>query len=74
MQKYKVDWLAFSVSFDEEEQTLDPQLMKILGYDLLDFDEIPGSFSIIREPLTEIMLTCSGTTPKDLGIKTQVEQ
>ena len=44
MQKYKVDWLAFSVSFDEEEQTLDPQLMKILGYDLADFDEITGRF------------------------------
>lgn len=44
MQKYKVDWLAFSVAFEEEEQTLDPQLMKILGYDLADFDEIPGRF------------------------------
>ena len=44
MQKYKVDWLAFSVSFEEEEQTLDPQLMKLLGYDLADFDEIPGRF------------------------------
>ncbi len=44
MQKYKVDWLAFSVAFEDEEQTLDPQLMKILGYDLADFDEIPGNF------------------------------
>lgn len=44
MQKYKVDWLAFSVSFEDEEQTLDPQLLKILGYDLADFDEIPGRF------------------------------
>ena len=44
MQKYKVDWLAFSVSFEEEEQTLDPQVMKLLGYDLADFDEIPGRF------------------------------
>lgn len=44
MQKYKVDWLAFSVSFEEKEQTLDPQLMKILGYDLADFDEVPGRF------------------------------
>ena len=44
MQKYKVDWLAFSVSFEDEEQTLDPQLLKILGYDLAEFDEIPGRF------------------------------
>lgn len=44
MQKYKVDWLAFSVSFEDEEQTLDPQLLKMLGYDLADFDEIPGRF------------------------------
>ena len=44
MQKYKVDWLAFSVAFENEEQTLDPQLMEILGYDLADFDEIPGRF------------------------------
>ena len=34
MPKYKVDWLAFSVSLKDEEQTLDPQLLKILGYDL----------------------------------------
>ena len=44
MLKYKVDWLAFSVSFDDEEQTLDTQIMKMLGYDLADFDEIPGRF------------------------------
>lgn len=43
MQRYKVDWLAFSVPLDEN-QTLDTQLMKILGYDLADFDEIPGRF------------------------------
>ena len=44
MLKYKVDWLAFSVSFDDEEQTLDSQILKMLGYDLADFDEIPGRF------------------------------
>lgn len=44
MQKYKVDWLAFSVSFDDEERTLDPQIMNILGYDLVKFDEIPGRY------------------------------
>ena len=44
MQKYKVDWLAFSVSFEDEKQTLDPQLLKILGYDLAEFDEISGRF------------------------------
>ena len=35
---------GFSVSFEDEEQTLDPQLLKILGYDLAEFDEIPGRF------------------------------
>ena len=54
MQKYKVDWLAFSVSFEDEEQTLDPTL-KILGYDLADFDEIPGDFFTTRGQLFEIM-------------------
>ena len=44
MQKYKVDWLAFSVSFEDEEQTLDSQLLKMLGYDLADFDESQGDF------------------------------
>jgi phage replication initiation protein len=44
MLKYKVDWLAFSVSFDNEEQTLDPKVMEMLGYNLADFDEIPGRF------------------------------
>ena len=44
MLKYKVDWLAFSVSFDDEEQTLDSQILKMLGYDLADFDEIPGRY------------------------------
>ena len=56
MQKYKVDWLAFSVSFEDEEQTLDPQLLKILGYDLADFDEIPGRFFFYNSgQLFEIM-------------------
>lgn len=55
MQKYKVDWLAFSVSFEDEEQTLDPQLLKILGYDLADFDEIPGRFFTTRGQLIETM-------------------
>lgn len=44
MLKYKVDWLAFSVSFDNEEQTLDPKIMEMLGYNLADFDEIPGRY------------------------------
>lgn len=44
MLKYKVDWLAFSVSFDNEEQTLDPKIMEVLGYNLAEFDEIPGRF------------------------------
>lgn len=44
MLKYKVDWLAFSVSFEEEEQTLDTKILELLGYNLADFDEIPGRY------------------------------
>jgi phage replication initiation protein len=44
MLKYKVDWLAFSVSFEDEKQTLDPEILKLLGYDLVNFEEIPGRF------------------------------
>lgn len=44
MLKYKVDWLAFSVSFEDDKQTIDPEILKMLGYDLEDFDEIQGRF------------------------------
>ena len=44
MLKYKVDWLAFSVSFEDEEQTFDAKILELLGYDLADFDEVPGRF------------------------------
>ena len=40
MQKYKVDWLAFSV----QSAGLDSKIMSLLGYDLADFDEIAGRF------------------------------
>ena len=41
---------------EDEEQTLDPQLLKILGYDLAEFDEIPGRFfCTTRGQLIEIM-------------------
>lgn len=40
MQKYKVDWLAFSV----KSAGLDLKVMDLLGYDLADFDEIAGRF------------------------------
>lgn len=44
MQKYKVDWFAFSVSIYDEEEALDTQLLKILGYDFKEFEEVPGRF------------------------------
>lgn len=44
MLKYKVDWLAFSVSFEDEEQTFDAEILELLGYDLADFEEVPGRF------------------------------
>ena len=45
MLKYKVDWLAFSVSFEDEEQTFDAKILELLGYDFWrTFDEVPGRF------------------------------
>lgn len=44
MLKYKVDWLAFSVSFDDEEREFDGKILEVLGYDFEDFEEISGRF------------------------------
>ena len=42
MLKYKVDWLAFSLSILADNTSgRDDKLMERLGYDLADFDEIP---------------------------------
>ena len=41
--RYKVDWLAFSLSILADNTSgRDDKLMECLGYDLADFDEIPG--------------------------------
>lgn len=46
MQKYKIDWLAFSVKCDDEEPktTLDENILSLLGYDFSEefSDEISG--------------------------------
>jgi phage replication initiation protein len=46
MQKYKIDWLAFSVKCDDEEpkNTLDENILSLLGYDFSEefSDEISG--------------------------------
>ncbi|WP_332373153.1 hypothetical protein [Lactococcus cremoris] len=45
MQKYKIDWLSFSVkNYDEEPtNTLDENLLELLGYDFADeFNDISG--------------------------------
>ena len=43
MLRYKVDWLAFSLSILADNTSgRDDKLMECLGYDLADFDEIPG--------------------------------
>ena len=45
MQKYKVDWLAFSVSDSERfAQGRDEKVLELLGYSLAEFDEVPGRF------------------------------
>ncbi len=44
MQKYKVDWLAFSVSFEDEGTDVDPQLFENIKLVFEDFDETYGRF------------------------------
>ena len=44
MQKYKIDWLSFSVRcYDEEPtNTLDENLLELLGYDFTEFEKSSG--------------------------------
>lgn len=42
MQKYKVDWLTFSVGL--EGRSVDFELLEMLGYSVEDFEEVPGKF------------------------------
>lgn len=42
--KYKVDWLAFSLSFDDETVELDKRILELLKYDFDEFEDIPGRF------------------------------
>lgn len=44
MQKYKIDWLSFSVKNydDEPTSTLDENLLELLGYDFKEFGEDSG--------------------------------
>lgn len=44
MQKYKVDWLAFSVRCDDEkaENTLDENILNLLGYQFSEFEPTSG--------------------------------
>lgn len=42
MQFYKVDWLAFSQKFEDEEAYLDFSILEKLGYKYSDFESIKG--------------------------------
>ena len=47
MQKYKVDWLAFTISFeghDGDKRYDDENILKVLKFDKDDFEEIPGRY------------------------------
>ena len=35
--EYKLDWLAFTMSFDEYEEPVDLHILEYLGYDLQEF-------------------------------------
>lgn len=42
--EYKLDWLAFTMSFDEYEEPVDLHILEYLGYDLQEFEKVPGRF------------------------------
>ncbi len=45
MQKYKVDWLAFTISLEEhngDKRYFDENILEVLRFDKEDFEEIPG--------------------------------
>lgn len=47
MQKYKVDWLAFTISFEEhdgDKRYFDENILEVLRFDKEDFEEIPGRY------------------------------
>lgn len=47
MQKYKVDWLAFTISFekhDGDKRYDDENILKVLKFDNDEFEEIPGRY------------------------------
>lgn len=47
MQKYKIDWLAFTISFeghDGDKRYDDENILKVLKFDKDDFEEIPGRY------------------------------
>lgn len=47
MQKYKIDWLAFTISFEKhvgDKRYDDENILKVLKFDKDDFEEIPGRY------------------------------
>lgn len=44
MLKYKVDWLAFSLAYEDENSTLNYEILKFLGYDLSEFESVSGRY------------------------------
>lgn len=47
MIKYKVDWLAFTISFDRkrgDKRDFDKDILKVLRFDENEFEEIPGRY------------------------------
>lgn len=47
MQKYKIDWLAFTISFEKhvgDKRYDDENILKVLKFDNDDFEEIPGRY------------------------------
>lgn len=47
MQKYKIDWLSFTISFKEhdgDKRYDDENILKVLKFDKDDFEDIPGRY------------------------------
>lgn len=42
--EYKLDWLGFTLSFNDDEEPLDLHILEYLGYDLKEFEKVPGRY------------------------------
>ena len=47
MQRYKIDWMAFTTSFEEhdgDKRNFDENILDVLKFDKEEFEEVPGRY------------------------------